>query len=282
LSLLLSHTYFFIAQYPFLEKIGNWNRNRSMTGDSLVEKCCHFFDLFRLLTGQEACLSQVRALAQRGVNYQNEYSTRLEVPIIDAAYVFMPFGKNSGEQEQHDTDADSTDSSPSSASSSSSAPKNENSDKVAVQTMACLELCMYAEGSRHQEEIIVTGTKGRLEAYLPENKVYAYQRPSLDEWSDRSVPPPKSTIREVVYDCSDVRNVHGIETDKDMPTHGGYHYSSTAVEWYQLLAAMNTFHDTGLWQPGVSFLDGLKAVEIGLKATRAIVNEQEDGCNKKK
>jgi hypothetical protein len=28
-----------------------------------------------------------------------------------------------------------------------------------TQTMGCLELCMYAEGSRHQEEIIVTGTK---------------------------------------------------------------------------------------------------------------------------
>lgn len=137
---------------------------------------------------------------------------------------------------------------------------------------------MYAEGSRHQEEIIVTGTKGRLEAYLPENKVYAYQRPTKEEWSDRSVPPPKSSIREVVYDCSDVRNVHGIENE--IPTHGGYHYSSTAVEWYQLLSAMNAYNATGLWQPGVSFTDGLKAVEIGLQATRAIVNEQE-GCNKK-
>ena len=44
-------------------------------------------------------------------------------------------------------------------------------------TIGCLELCMFTEGSRHQEEIVVAGTKGRLEACLPENKVYHYERP---------------------------------------------------------------------------------------------------------
>lgn len=34
-------------RYPFLHKIGKWNRDRQKTGDTLVEKCCHFFDLFR-------------------------------------------------------------------------------------------------------------------------------------------------------------------------------------------------------------------------------------------
>lgn len=34
-------------RYPFLHKIGEWNRDREKTGDTLVEKCCHFFDLFR-------------------------------------------------------------------------------------------------------------------------------------------------------------------------------------------------------------------------------------------
>jgi len=98
----------------------------------------------RFITNQEACLSQVTALAQRGLNYQEEDQTDWNhPPIIDAAYVTMPF--------------------------QSTTP---------VRTLACLELCMYAEGSRHQEEIVVTGTQGRLEAYLPENKVYAYQRPN--------------------------------------------------------------------------------------------------------
>ena len=34
-------------RYPFLHKIDSWNRDREKTGDTLVEKCCHFFDLFR-------------------------------------------------------------------------------------------------------------------------------------------------------------------------------------------------------------------------------------------
>ena len=135
--------------------------------------------------------------------------------------------------------------------------------------MACLELCMYAEGSRHQEEIIVTGTKGRLEAYLPENKVYAYRRPDHEEWSDRSIPPPKP--KEQVYDCSNVNAIHGI--DGKIPTHGGYHYSSTAVEWYQLLRAMRTHGETGVWKPDVSLADGLAAVQIGLQATQSLEKE---------
>jgi myo-inositol 2-dehydrogenase / D-chiro-inositol 1-dehydrogenase len=129
-------------RYPFLHKIGAWNRDRSKTGDTLVEKCCHFFDLFRLITGQEADLAKVRALAQRGLNYEDEEAL-YDTPIIDSAYVFMPF-------RPEDDDA---------------------AHKHKVKTMGCLELCMYAEGSRHQEEVIVTGTKGRIEAFTPENTV---------------------------------------------------------------------------------------------------------------
>ncbi|GKY98262.1 hypothetical protein MPSEU_000783900 [Mayamaea pseudoterrestris] len=236
-------------RYPFLNKIGNWNRDRSKTGDTLVEKCCHFFDLFRLITRKEANLSHVRALAQRGLNYEAEVDDQHDVPILDSAYVTLPF-----------------------------VPPQNGSDrsKSKVNTIGCLELCMYAEGSRHQEEIIVTGTRGRLEAYLPENKVYQYQRPSHDEWADRSVPPPKHVKREIVYDCSDVRSVHGI--DQTIPTHGGYHYSSTAVEWYRLLQAMTTCQENGTWTPLVSLEDGMRAVEIGLQATQSIVNELADGA----
>lgn len=47
-------------RYPFLSKIGEWNKDVSKSGDTLVEKCCHFFDLFRLITGQEmeSCVSK--------------------------------------------------------------------------------------------------------------------------------------------------------------------------------------------------------------------------------
>ena len=126
-------------RYPFLHKIGDWNRDRYKTGDTLVEKCCHFFDLFRFITGQEAILSKMKTLAQRGVNYQEE-DDQPTVPIIDSAYVTMPFSNNS-------TDTTVT-------TNTSREAGNKWSNAI-----GCLELCMFSEGSRHQEEIIVTGTK---------------------------------------------------------------------------------------------------------------------------
>ena len=118
----------------FYIKIGGWNRDRSKTGDTLVEKCCHFFDLFRLITGKEADLSNIRSLAQRGINYHDEEQL-YETPIIDSAYCTMPFLNDEGKSDGLDSSSN---------------------------TIGCLELCMFAEGSRHQEEIIVTGTKVRL------------------------------------------------------------------------------------------------------------------------
>ena len=120
-------------RYPFLHKIGAWNRDPAKTGDSLVEKCCHFFDLFRLITGKEISEPGVRSLAQRGLNYQDE-PQHSESPIMDAAFVIFPFSENCTFTE----------------------PVLKQSQKA---VMGCLELCMYAEGSRHQEEIIVTGTE---------------------------------------------------------------------------------------------------------------------------
>jgi myo-inositol 2-dehydrogenase / D-chiro-inositol 1-dehydrogenase len=34
-------------RYPFLTKVGDWNRFERNTGGTLVEKCCHFFDTSR-------------------------------------------------------------------------------------------------------------------------------------------------------------------------------------------------------------------------------------------
>ena len=38
-------------RFPFLHKIGNWNRFSRNTGGTLVEKCCHYFDLMNLVIG---------------------------------------------------------------------------------------------------------------------------------------------------------------------------------------------------------------------------------------
>jgi len=101
-----------------------------------------------------------------------------------------------------------------------------------------------------------------------------YQRPSHELWSDRSVPPPTHSIKEQIFDCSDVKGVHGI--DSDIPTHGGYHYCSTAVEWYHMLNQIREYRRGGDFTPQVSMVDGLRAVEIGIQATEALVNDIRD------
>jgi len=37
-------------RFPFLVKVNNWNRFNKNTGGTLVEKCCHFFDLMTLIS----------------------------------------------------------------------------------------------------------------------------------------------------------------------------------------------------------------------------------------
>ena len=41
-------------RFPFLHKVGNWNRFSRNTGGTLVEKCCHYFDLMNLVVGTSA------------------------------------------------------------------------------------------------------------------------------------------------------------------------------------------------------------------------------------
>ena len=40
-------------RFPFLVKVNDWNRFAKNTGGTLVEKCCHFFDLMRLIVQSE-------------------------------------------------------------------------------------------------------------------------------------------------------------------------------------------------------------------------------------
>ncbi|MBK9180617.1 MAG: Gfo/Idh/MocA family oxidoreductase [Acidimicrobiales bacterium] len=76
-------------RFPFLVKVGDWNRFNRNTGGTLVEKCCHFFDLMRLVAGSDP----VRLLASGGqsVNHLDEVYGG-EVPdILDNAYVIVDF-----------------------------------------------------------------------------------------------------------------------------------------------------------------------------------------------
>ena len=76
-------------RFPFLSKVGDWNRFNQNTGGTLVEKCCHFFDLMRLLSGSEV----VRVYASTGqdVNHLDESYAGESADIIDNAYVILDF-----------------------------------------------------------------------------------------------------------------------------------------------------------------------------------------------
>jgi predicted dehydrogenase len=108
-------------RFPFLVKVNNWNRFNKNSGGTLVEKCCHFFDLMTLIADS----MPVRVMASGGqdINHLNE-SYNGEVPdILDNAYVVVDY---------------------------------ENGVR------GMLDLCMFAEGSRNEQEICVVGTRGKV------------------------------------------------------------------------------------------------------------------------
>ncbi len=76
-------------RFPFLPKVGDWNRFNARTGGTLVEKCCHFFDLMRLLLGSDP----VRVYASGGsdVNHRDERIDGRTPDILDNAFVCVDF-----------------------------------------------------------------------------------------------------------------------------------------------------------------------------------------------
>ena len=113
-------------RFPFLPKIGDWNRFNVNTGGTLVEKCCHFFDLMRLILQSDPV--RVMASAGQGHNHKDESYDGLAPDIWDHGYVIIEFASGS---------------------------------------RAMLELCMFAEGARYQEEISAVGVAGKIECQVP-------------------------------------------------------------------------------------------------------------------
>jgi predicted dehydrogenase len=76
-------------RFPFLVKVGDWNRFNRNTGGTLVEKCCHFFDLMNHITGDRPV--RVLASGAQDVNHLDE-SYDGEVPdILDNAFVIVDY-----------------------------------------------------------------------------------------------------------------------------------------------------------------------------------------------
>ncbi|MBD3649388.1 MAG: Gfo/Idh/MocA family oxidoreductase, partial [Pseudomonadales bacterium] len=140
-------------RFPFLPKVDNWNRFNRNTGGTLVEKCCHFFDLMNLVMPGDP----VRVMASGGqdVNHLDE-SYDGEVPdILDNAYVIVDYAEG---------------------------------------RRAMLDLCMFAEGSRHEQQLAVTGNIGKLETTVPGDELYVSNRESNDFKTIGIKPDPR--VRE--------------------------------------------------------------------------------------
>ncbi len=76
-------------RFPFLPKIGDWNRFNENTGGTLVEKCCHFFDLMRLILKSEPV--RVMASAGQAMNHLDERYDGRVPDIWDNGYVIVDF-----------------------------------------------------------------------------------------------------------------------------------------------------------------------------------------------
>jgi predicted dehydrogenase len=113
-------------RFPFLKKVGDWNRMNRRTGGTLVEKCCHFFDLMRLILKSDPV--RIMASGSQAVNHKDEAYEGEAADIWDNAYVIVDFASGA---------------------------------------RAMLELCMFAEGSRYQEEITAIGPAGKIECLVP-------------------------------------------------------------------------------------------------------------------
>lgn len=197
-------------RFPFLPKVGDWNRFNRNTGGTFVEKCCHFFDLMRLTLGAEPV--RVMASGGRDVNHLDEVYDGQIPDILDNGYVIVDF----------DTGA-----------------------------RAMLELCMFAEGSRYQEEISATGPKGKIEALVPGPGRF---------WPDHLGAPP---VAQVIVSPRDPKGpmVQDIPVDPALLA-AGDHNGSTYYQHRKFLDLVR--HGAG--QPEVSLNDGMMAVVMGMAA----------------
>ena len=76
-------------RFPFLDKVGDWNRFTANTGGTLVEKCCHFFDLMnRVMPGRP---ERVYASGGQMVNHLDESYGGRTPDILDSAYVVVDY-----------------------------------------------------------------------------------------------------------------------------------------------------------------------------------------------
>ncbi|QMW24172.1 Gfo/Idh/MocA family protein [Sandaracinobacteroides saxicola] len=76
-------------RFPFLVKVNDWNRFSANTGGTMVEKCCHFFDLMRHIVKSEP--TRVYCSGAMDVNHVGERYEAGIPDIIDNSYTIVDF-----------------------------------------------------------------------------------------------------------------------------------------------------------------------------------------------
>lgn len=186
-------------RFPFLKKVGDWNRFNQNTGGTLVEKCCHFFDLMNLIVPSQP----VRVLASGGqdVNHLDELYNGKVPDIIDNAYVIVDYA--GGER-------------------------------------AMLDLCMFAEGVKHEQQLVVTGDAGRIETTVPGDDLLISRREANSYQTVPVLPDPR--VKEQ-----------------------GFHHGASYLEHLNFIDAIRHARE-----PAVSVTDGLNSILIGVAGQHSI------------
>ncbi|MES0879475.1 Gfo/Idh/MocA family protein [Roseibium sp. SCP14] len=200
-------------RYPFLDKVGAWNRFNRYSGGTFVEKCCHFFDLMRLIMESEP----VRVMASGGqdANYKTETYDGEQPDVLDNGYVIVDF---------------------------------ENGAR------AMLELCMFAEGSRYQEEVVAVGPEGKIEAFVPGPNRF---------WPEDLGAPP---VPHLVVSPRHPKGSRRIDIPVDPAIlDAGDHNGSTFYQHEGFVAVVRGVKE----MPDVTLDDGRLAVEMGLAAQQS-------------
>lgn len=74
---------------PFYPKVGDWNRFNANTGGTLVEKCCHYFNLMDVILRERPV--RVFASGAQRVNHLDERYGGRTPDILDSAFVVVEY-----------------------------------------------------------------------------------------------------------------------------------------------------------------------------------------------
>ncbi|WP_298260534.1 Gfo/Idh/MocA family oxidoreductase [uncultured Litoreibacter sp.] len=197
-------------RFPFLPKVGDWNRFNQKTGGTFVEKCCHFFDLMRLVMQSEPV--RVMASGGRDVNHLDETYDGATPDILDNGYVIVDFASGA---------------------------------------RAVLELCMFAEGARYQEEVSAVGPEGKIEALVPGPGRF---------WPEHLGTPP---VPQVIVSPRDPKGPFARDVPVD-PTilEAGDHNGSTFYQHQGFVELVRGERE----RAQVDVKDGMKSVVMGMAA----------------